>query len=76
MQIKYDADVDAMYIKLSDKPYHKMHRVNDDVNIDLDEDGNVIGIELLYVSTYTEDVQAVIYRYSQKRALAADAPSE
>jgi uncharacterized protein YuzE len=67
MKIQYDAAVDAMYIQLTDKPFHKMKNINDDVNLDFDEQGNVIGIELLYVSHYADDVQQIVYQYSPKK---------
>lgn len=43
--VRYDPDVDILYIKLSDKkPVDADMR--SDVVIDLDEDGNVVGFEI------------------------------
>lgn len=68
MKIQYDGAVDAMHIQLSDKPFYKMTNINNDVNLDFDEQGNVIGIELLYGSRYADDVQEIIYQYSPKQS--------
>jgi len=74
VQIKYDADVDAMQIVLNDKKSAKTIEVNKDVYVDLDEDGKATAIELLYVSTYVEGVQEILYRYftTKDAAVAAD----
>ncbi len=50
MKITYDKEADAAYIYLSDSLFSKNRIVNENTIIDLDKDGNVIGIELLYVS--------------------------
>jgi uncharacterized protein YuzE len=63
MQIQYDAKADAMYIKLNNAPVQKTHQFNDRVLLKTGADGNVVGIELLSVSRFTDDVQEVIYRY-------------
>ena len=47
MKIEYDKEVDALYIRLRDvKPVDSM-AVEEDVTIDLDEGGHIIGIEVL-----------------------------
>jgi uncharacterized protein YuzE len=50
MRTTYDADVDAMYIYLTDKPVAKTVRVSSRVAVDLDDEGNLRGIEILFVS--------------------------
>lgn len=69
MKISYDAAMNAMYIKFSEKPFHRMQNINDDVNLDFDEAGNVIGIELLYISRYADNIHQMIYKYMPKEAL-------
>lgn len=49
MEIRYDHASDAMYIKLVDKPVFKSKRVTPNLNIDLDEQDEVIGIEVVSV---------------------------
>jgi len=76
MEISYDASVDAMYIKLSEKTIQSTHTLNKDVNVDVDENGNVVGIELLYASTYTDDVLAILYRYTPRDSIPARQPPQ
>jgi uncharacterized protein YuzE len=51
MEIRYDHVSDAMYIKLIDRPVFKSKRVTLNLNIDLDEQDAVIGIEVISVRT-------------------------
>jgi len=50
MKITFDKEADAMYIELGDKEFAENNKVDDNTIIDLDKDGNIIGIELLDVS--------------------------
>ena len=47
MKIEYDREVDAVYISLQQKEVAKTIELSDVVNVDLDEAGNLIGIEVL-----------------------------
>ena len=49
MKIRYDPDVDAMYIKLIDAEVATTTKINKYTIIDFDKEGNVIGVELLFV---------------------------
>ncbi len=49
MKITYDPEADAMYIKLREGKVHKTHEVDKNTILDYDEEGNVIGIEILFV---------------------------
>ncbi len=50
MKITYDKDADAMYVELTSKKFSKCKEIDRNTILDLDEDGNVIGIELLFVT--------------------------
>lgn len=50
MKVTYDKEADAMYVKFTNEKYSKTKVVNRNVILDLDSNGNVIGIELLFVS--------------------------
>lgn len=50
MELKYDADADAAYIRLRRVPYAFGHNLDYDRRIDFGEDEEPIGIELLGVS--------------------------
>jgi len=47
MKIEYDREVDAVYIYLQQKEAAKTIELSDAVKVDLDEKGNLIGLEVL-----------------------------
>tara|TARA_Y100000310_G_scaffold55785_1_gene51132 strand:+ start:164 stop:373 length:210 start_codon:yes stop_codon:yes gene_type:complete len=50
MEITFDKDADAMYIKFLRGKFAKNKKIDDFTIIDIDENGQVLGIELLDVS--------------------------
>ena len=50
MKITIDKQADAMYIELSDGEFAKNKKIDNETILDLDENGKIIGIELLNVS--------------------------
>ena len=50
MKIDYDKEADAMYIEIRKGEFARNKKVDDITIIDLDEEGNILGIELLEVS--------------------------
>ncbi|MCX6279148.1 MAG: DUF2283 domain-containing protein [Bacteroidetes bacterium] len=50
MKVKYDKDVDILYICLSDKQIMDSDEVKPGIIFDYGEDGNIIGIEVLNAS--------------------------
>ena len=50
MEISYDKEADAMYIEFRKGKFAKTKKIDDFTIIDLDEQGNILGIELLDVS--------------------------
>jgi uncharacterized protein YuzE len=59
MNVKYDKKADAMYIQLTEAPFFKSQRVTPNLNIDLDEEGGVIGIEIVTVKG--EGIDPTVY---------------
>ena len=55
MNIEIDIKADAGYIKLSNKKIDKTVYVSEYCNVDIDSDGRVSGIELLFISQYMDD---------------------
>jgi uncharacterized protein YuzE len=47
MKITYDKEVDAAYLKVSDGQPSGVIEISEGVNLDLTEDGKLIGIEIL-----------------------------
>ena len=52
MKITYDKEADAIYIKLTNEKFSKTKIIDRNTILNLDENGNVIGIELLFVSKH------------------------
>ena len=50
MEITYDKDADAMYIRFSRAEFAKNKKIDSQTIIDLDENSQIIGIEILDVS--------------------------
>ena len=46
MKIRYYQDTDSAYIDLSDRKSKETRIISDDVNIDLDEKGVLVGIDI------------------------------
>ena len=47
MKIEYDKKVDALYIRLQERYVAKTLEIQDGINIDIDEDGKLVGLEVL-----------------------------
>ncbi|HXG38824.1 MAG TPA: DUF2283 domain-containing protein [Bacteroidota bacterium] len=47
MKIEYDREVDALYIRLQEKMVARTTELEDGIYIDLDENGKLIGLEIL-----------------------------
>jgi len=50
MEITFDKDADAVYIQFFSGDFASNKKMDDDTILDLDERGNILGIELLNVS--------------------------
>ncbi len=47
MKIEYDREVDALYIRLQEKYVAKTVEIEEGLNLDLDDKGKLIGLEVL-----------------------------
>ena len=47
MKITYDKEVDAAYLRLSDEKPTGVVEISEGVNLDVTEDGKIVGIEIL-----------------------------
>ena len=50
LRISYSKEADTLYIRLNDRKVETSDEVSDDVILDFDKDGNVVGIEILNAS--------------------------
>lgn len=49
MRLKYDLNVGALYIRLTDRPVARTREIDDNTLVDLDQDGIVVGIEVVSI---------------------------
>ena len=61
MVIRYDKEIDALYIKFSDAKVFESDEEKPGIILDYDESGNIIGIELLNASKKTNQPNGIIY---------------
>jgi uncharacterized protein YuzE len=47
MRIEYDREVDALYVRLQEKYVARTLEIEEGLNLDLDENGKLIGLEVL-----------------------------
>jgi len=47
MKIEYDKEVDALYIRIQEKHVARTRDIEEGVNIDIDDEGKVIGLEII-----------------------------
>jgi uncharacterized protein YuzE len=59
MKITHDRHANALYIKLCDGVFARNHIVNSNVILDIDENGIVMGVELLDASEWITDPSRV-----------------
>lgn len=57
MKIDYDIFADAVYVKMTDAKIASTNKAGDRHLVDLDKDGNVVGIEILQASAQDHLVQ-------------------
>ena len=49
MKIEYDKEVDALYIRIQEKKVFRTKELEDGINLDMDEEGKIIGLETAIV---------------------------
>jgi uncharacterized protein YuzE len=72
MTLKLDQAADALYIRLSDAEITKTLELNPDMYADVDAYDNVVGIEILNVSTYKQlDIPPAPVHFDDLKVLGA-----
>ena len=70
MRLRYDEQVDVLYIRLKEAPYHESDEIKEGFILDYDKDGNIIGIEILDVSEYLSPDELATVRFDVSREIA------
>ena len=71
MRMHYSKDADALYIRFKETEIKNTDEVNDDIIIDYDTAGNVVGIEILLVSEKADVRELVIQSFDKVKVEAA-----
>jgi len=69
MRIRYDEKMDALYIRLKESDYEESDQIKDDVILDYDKNGNIIGIEILDASSYMQPSELSSINFEVERAI-------
>jgi uncharacterized protein YuzE len=64
MKIKYDKEVDVIYIRFSNEKITESDENNPGIILDYDAKGNIAGIELLHASSRLGQVNSVEYEFA------------
>ena len=59
MRMRVDHAADAIYLNLTDRPIKDSEEVADGIVVDYDEEGRIVGIEILDASKRIEDPTAL-----------------
>ena len=59
MRMRVDHAADAVYLNLTDRPIKDSQEVADGIVVDYDEEGRIVGIEILDASKRIEDPTAL-----------------
>ncbi|MFP3975772.1 MAG: DUF2283 domain-containing protein [Dehalococcoidia bacterium] len=68
MRITYDEEVDALYVRLKETPYHESDEIREGLILDYDESGNLIGMEIMDASDYLSPQELATVNFSLERA--------
>jgi uncharacterized protein YuzE len=59
MRVRVDHTADAIYLNLTDRPIKDSAEVADGIVVDYDDEGRIVGIEILDASRRTNDPDAL-----------------
>jgi uncharacterized protein YuzE len=65
MRMHYSQDADAIYIRLKEDKIHNTDAVTEDIIMDFDDRGNVIGIEILSASEKADVRELIVQSFDR-----------
>jgi len=73
MKIRYDQSSDAVYIRLKESKYSESDEISNNIILDFDKKGNVIGIEILDASNYLDinELSSIKFEVNKKISKAS-----
>ena len=66
MNQTYDSSTDSLYLEVRPLPSRRTVEIEEDVFLDLGEDGNPVGCDIQHASEKTELVQRLIQEYEYR----------
>ena len=75
MQIDYDPQADALYIRLGEGEVDDTREVNKYIYVDVDKDGTPLGLEILFASHVLADQDVTSVTFNIGRAAPATGKS-
>ena len=60
MRMRVDHGADAIYLNLTDRPIKDSEEVADGIVVDYDDEGRIVGIEILDASKRTDDPKVLM----------------
>ncbi|MCL0058367.1 DUF2283 domain-containing protein [Dehalococcoidia bacterium] len=69
MRVRYDEQVDILYIRIKETPYHESDEIREGIIMDYDKDRNIIGIEILDASGYLAPEELSTVEFDISRAI-------
>ncbi|MEI8201382.1 MAG: DUF2283 domain-containing protein [Bacteroidota bacterium] len=61
MKVKYDKEVDVLYIQFSDNKINESDEEKSGIILDYDNEGSIVGIEVLNASKKMKNINKVEY---------------
>lgn len=65
MRIHHSHEADALYIRLNESEIDSTDQINEDIIMDYDRDGNVVGIEILDASQKADMKNLIIQSFEK-----------
>ena len=65
MRMHYSQDANAIYIRLKEDHIHNTDKVTEDIIMDFDDKGNVIGIEILSASEKADIRELIVQSFDK-----------
>jgi len=66
MKIKYFSDTDTALLEFSDSPVDQTREINENVYLDLDKEGNLVGITIEHAKSFAKISEFLYERIESK----------
>lgn len=70
MRIRYDEQSDALYIRLREEEYYESDEIQEGLILDYDQEGKLIGVEILDASEYLKSEELSTVRFDVDKVLS------